>query len=305
MGTDRHFLDTSVARHLLTASTSYRRHLDSEIGPGPREVSDYVVMEFRRGFLHHLMAFYACVEMPHRHTVGDAMAFWTNKYPGAELKAVLTLVGYLIDNHQLSRDNPEDKAKTLHLIARYIKRQELKMQAWNIGKDSTRCTRAAIPMKVSVEIAGRDFVAFSRRFEDDAACRVSCRIDEFLLQDYRDELEAYRDNAAEVPKNQGGRGFAKIGRQLSKILAKGATACTCRMCGAIGDTVIALDAPRQARLETTDYSFDHLCPPISQPYRRHLSAQAVEDSERRKASNLALPAMQEPKTERLGLTRNR
>ncbi len=35
MGEDRHFLDTSVARHLLTAAAFYKRYLDSEIGPGP------------------------------------------------------------------------------------------------------------------------------------------------------------------------------------------------------------------------------------------------------------------------------
>ncbi len=278
MGSDRHFLDTSVARHLLTASTFYRRYLDSEIGPGPREVSGYVVMEFRRGFLIHLMAFYAFVDMPHRHTVGDAMIRWAERFKPAELKAVLILVGHLIDIHQLSRSKPEDKAKTLRLIARYIKRQEIKLQAWNTGRDSTHCACATIPMKVSVETAGEDFDTFSRGFKNAAACRGSCRIDDFLLRDNRNQVATYRDNAAEVPKNRGGKGFSRIGENLSKILTKGADACTCGMCGAIGDAVIALDAPREARLETTDYSFDHLCPPISQPHRRHRSAQAAEDS---------------------------
>lgn len=39
----------------------------------------------------------------------------------------------------------------------------------------------------------------------------------------------------------------------------------------IGDAVIALEAGREMRLECTDYSFDHLCPLIEQPYYRHPS----------------------------------
>jgi len=43
----------------------------------------------------------------------------------------------------------------------------------------------------------------------------------------------------------------------------------------IGDAVIALNAPRQMRLEHTDNSFDYLCPPIEQPHHKHPSENQV------------------------------
>ena len=43
----------------------------------------------------------------------------------------------------------------------------------------------------------------------------------------------------------------------------------------IGDAIIALDAPRDMQLEHTDHSFDHLCPPIGQPHRKHPSEQHI------------------------------
>jgi len=42
-------------------------------------------------------------------------------------------------------------------------------------------------------------------------------------------------------------------------------------CEAIGDAVIALEAPKDMQLEHVDKPFDYLCPPINQPHRRHPS----------------------------------
>ncbi len=72
MGEDRHFLDTSVARHLLTGSASYKKYLETEIGPGSREVSDYVVMEIRRSFLQQMRSCRRCGDRPGRTEGGAA-----------------------------------------------------------------------------------------------------------------------------------------------------------------------------------------------------------------------------------------
>ena len=49
----------------------------------------------------------------------------------------------------------------------------------------------------------------------------------------------------------------------------GERACDCKRCEKIGDAIIALDAPRDLRLEHTDSSFDYLCPSIKQPHYKH------------------------------------
>jgi ADP-heptose:LPS heptosyltransferase len=62
---------------------------------------------------------------------------------------------------------------------------------------------------------------------------------------------------------------------LKEILAVGEKACDCKRCEKIGDAVIALNAPRNLRLEHTDSSFDYLCPSIKQPHCKHSSETQV------------------------------
>ncbi|HXH09646.1 MAG TPA: hypothetical protein VNP04_07790 [Alphaproteobacteria bacterium] len=159
----------------------------------------------------------------------------------------------------------------------YIKRIELKMQRrfTNIGKDSTRCARAAVPFKVELQNMATGFKQFVEAFDDVETCRARCRIDHFLLNRYRAEVEAYIEQAAQLPKNTDTRGFIAVAENLREILGRGPTACSCRRCERIGDAVIALDAPRHMRLEHTDHAFNHLCPPINQPHQQHPSETQV------------------------------
>jgi len=86
-----------------------------------------------------------------------------------------------------------------------------------------------------------------------------------------------------VPKKA--QGFQKIAKNLERIFAENGDPCSCRMCGNIGDAVIALDCPRDMQLEHTDYSFDFLCPPIKQlhklrPSDLKLNRDALEAAEK-------------------------
>ncbi len=47
------------------------------------------------------------------------------------------------------------------------------------------------------------------------------------------------------------RGFLDVVAQLLEILEKGLSACSCVRCMRIGDAAIALDAPREMRLESS------------------------------------------------------
>jgi hypothetical protein len=145
----------------------------------------------------------------------------------------------------------------------------------DIGKDSTRCARAAVPFKVELTNMAAGFKLFVEAFDDVETCRSRCRIDHFLLNRYRAEVETYIVQASQLPKNTDTGGFIAVAENLGEILERGATACSCRRCERIGDAVIALDAPRNMRLEHTDHSFDHLCPPINQPHQQHPSETQV------------------------------
>lgn len=113
------------------------------------------------------------------------------------------------------------------------------------------------------------FSKFVSEFEDVKTCRSKCQIDDFLLNQYRSEVEKLIQTAENMPRNTNTRGFLNIVNNLKEILATGATACDCRRCEKIGDVVIALNAPRKMQLEHTDISFNYLCPPINQPHYKH------------------------------------
>jgi hypothetical protein len=128
-----------------------------------------------------------------------------------------------------------------------------------------------VPLKIDLHRLREDLQDFNDAFADTKACRSQCKIEDLPLTKYRQEVDGYIKSAGSMPKRKDTDGFIRIAEKLSDILAKGGQSCSCRVCGAIGDAVIALDAPREMSLEHVDQSFDHLCPPINQPHRKHSS----------------------------------
>jgi hypothetical protein len=234
-------------------------------------------MEFKRSYLRHVIDFYFTLHLPTLQTINDAFSFWSNHFRTSELKAALQLAADLFAGQCLDFTRPRDKATTLHILGVYIRRVELKVRRrfTDIGKDSTRCARATVPFKVELENMAAGFKRFIEAFNDVETCRAKCRIDHFLLNRYRAKIEAYIEQAAQLPNNTDTRGFIAVAENLGEILERGATACSCRRCERIGDAVIALDAPRNMRLEHTDHSFNYLCPPIDQPHQQHPSETQV------------------------------
>jgi hypothetical protein len=273
----RHFLDSSVARPMLFGTHAYKQYFTSHFGDNPRYISAYVQMELKRSYLHNVVDFYFTLHLPTLPTISDAISFWSNKFRTSELKAALQMVADLLTGHGLDFTRPRDKATALHILGVYIRRVELKVRGTftDIGKDSTRCARAAVPFKVELENMAAGFKLLMEAFDDVETCRSRCRSDHFLLNRYRPEVEAYIEQAAPLPNNRNTRGFVALAKNLGEILERGATACSCRQCERIGDAVIALDAPRNMRLEHTDHSFNHLCPPIDQPHQQHPSETQV------------------------------
>jgi hypothetical protein len=119
------------------------------------------------------------------------------------------------------------------------------------------------------------FKQFVEAFNDVERCRNKCRIDKFLLERYRKNVEGYIRVSQGLPTNKKTRGFKAIAASLQEILQAGASACSCKRCESIGDAVVALDAPREMRLEHIDHSFDQLCPPLNQLHFKHPSENAV------------------------------
>ncbi|NJM21772.1 MAG: hypothetical protein HC874_32035 [Richelia sp. SL_2_1] len=277
LSTQEHFLDTSVARSLLLATQAYKQYFDSQFGEQPLYISNYVQMEIKRSYLINLISFYFVLRLETINSIGDAIALWSNKFKSSELKAILQLIPQLFSTHQLNFSSSQDKEKALSVLATYIKRFELILRKKfnNINIDSTACTRAEIPLNVDLKNPAKGLKQFADEFGDVKTCRSKCQIDQFLLTQYRTEIEQLVEIASQLPKNTFTRGFINIANNLKEILTAGATACDCKRCEKTGDAVIALDAPRRMQLEHTDNSFDYLCPPINQPHYKHPSENRI------------------------------
>ena len=285
--TQEHFLDTSVARSKLLGTLAYKQYFESQFADQPLYISNYVQMEIKRSYLINLISFYFVLHLETINNIVDAIALWSNRFNPSELKAILQLIPQLFSTRQLNFSSDQDKKKALSILAIYIKRFELRLhrQFNNTNIDSTACARALVPLNVDLKNPVEGLKQFADEFGDVKTCRSKCQIDQFLLVQYRSEIERLVEQAKHLPKNTNTRGFINIANNLKEILATGAPACNCKRCEKIGDAVIALDEPRNMRLEHTDNSFDYLCPTVNQPHYKHPSENqivmnvSIEDSE--------------------------
>ncbi|MGG6269077.1 hypothetical protein ACQ4M3_32920 [Leptolyngbya sp. AN03gr2] len=268
-----HFLDASVVRPMLLGSYAYQQYFQSQFQKAQCSVSPYVLMEVHRSYLRNLIEFYFTLKLPQILTLGDALAYWSNRFQGSKHKAIQQMMAQLLDRSADSPDIFQDKRSVLIAIELLIQSfvTSLHSHFVNTGHDSTDCTRAKITLNVEAEDFAAELFRFAETFDDVEQCRQHCRIDEFLLQDRRAEATTYTQQKDSLPKNSQSRGFIKIADALQQILEQGADVCSCKRCERIGDAVIALDAPREMQLDHTDHSFDYLCPPLGQLHQKHPS----------------------------------
>lgn len=270
--TGKHFLDTSVARPFVSATTAYKEFLSQQI-PGAKYVSPFVSMEFRRSLVRSLIDLYFLLNLDTFPTISEGFKFSSNRYQTRELKAAIFFASELMATRRINTVDSNQKTEAIRALADSIIRMDTIFKGWfrNNSVDGARCARASIPFKVNSHTATRDFQSFASQFDDTTTCRNNCTIDDFLLQKHRTEVDTFIGLAKELPKNSANEGFRRIAAKLSQIVAKGGSKCSCKQCEGIGDAVIALDAPRDVRLEHLDQSFNHLCPPLGQPHQQHQS----------------------------------
>jgi|GEM_PF-717634 len=273
----KHFLDTSVARSLMLGTQIYQQYFKSQFSGNNIYISNYVQMEIKRSYLLNLISFYFILRLDTISSIGDAIALWSNKFKGSELKAILQLIPQLFSTRQLDFSSSQDKEKAIAALVIYVKRFDLILRNSfkNINNDLTVCTRALIPLTVELKNPTPGLKKFVSEFGDLKTCRSKCQIDQFLLIQNRESIEQLIEIASQLPKNTNTRGFINVVNNLKEILRIGAAACDCKRCEKIGDAVIALNAPRNMQLEYTDSSFDYLCPNINQPYYKHPSENRI------------------------------
>ena len=279
MKKEKHFLDTSVLRPLLAGTKAYKKYFEEQFKNGRQYTSPYVLMEFKRSYIRNILNFYLVLDMPSIETAGDAINFWSNRFRSSELKAVLQLVGNIIDTYRLNVQEPRHKQKIMQVIAQYAKRLEIKSRRLfaDIGKNETHCHRAKIPLKYTNKSDTTTvFKEFLEEFNDETTCRNKCRVDRFFMQRHKGTTESvivYNEKLSNKNSKEN-IGFSKISSNI-KEAKEDNRKFSCRLCEAIGDAVIAMELPPGMRLEHTDHSFDHLCSVTGKPHKKHPSETSI------------------------------
>jgi hypothetical protein len=262
----------------MLGAKAYRDYFHDKLGGSSAFISIYIQMEMRRSFLRNVISFYSTLELPRISTIGDAVALWSDKFKSSESKAVLQLISALLgDTNALDSSSSADKNKALTVLGQFIVRFEAKLRTTftDASKDTTHCARALVPLPFYPEQMSRGFQEFIAGFDDTDTCRSKCTIDNVILRRYKKEVDDYIATAKTLKRSVATSGFLDITEQLNDIVKKGPAACSCNRCVKIGDAVIALDAPREMRLEHVDRSFNELCDLIHQPHKQHPSQSVV------------------------------
>jgi hypothetical protein len=258
---------------MLLGTSTYQQYFAAQFQHQPCYISPFIRMEMYRSYLRNVIEFYGTLDLPGINSFSDALTFWSNRYQGSKHKAIQQLIAQLFSQDQ-QEISLQTKEPARHAIAALIERfiRDIQTQFLLLDINSPQCSRALATLEPDQEEdLSTVIVQFTATFDDVAIARSQCRIHNFLLQDHRSSLEAYRQQATEQSKNSANRGFIAIVDTLNLILEQGESACSCKCCERIGDAVIALDTPRHLQLEHTDQAFDFLCPPIDQPHRKHPS----------------------------------
>lgn len=266
------FLDTSVVRSLLMGSQPYREFLQGVLGER-LYVSRFVDMEFKRGVLLTLIDFLNTLAMPHLRTIEDAERTWSNRFQGRQVKLVLALSASIFDGYRLDRTSPRDKERGITRLAVVIKSLDraMRYRFKRVSSDRTHCPRGEQPIRTSVapDRAKQELNVYADNFQDTTANRQKCRMDKFLEHFERDLMACTR-HIETLPDLEQHERLKKMATNAEKV-QKDPSLCSCHTCEKLGDAVIALGAPRDLQLETTDESFQHWCGPIKQPHRLHRS----------------------------------
>jgi hypothetical protein len=224
-----------------------------------------------------LIDFYFILKLPTLDTIADAMTFASNQYRASRLKAALQLAGQLFEGRRFQFNSTLEKPRALRALADVIFRIHTRFHKTftNTGRDSTRCARATIRLNIDLQNAEAEFRIFSELFDDIKSCRSKCSIDRFFTRRHKKTVEKYVQEAKELGGSPDTVGFKEIGGHLENILVTKGKVCSCRLCGNVGDAVIALDCDREMNLHHVDKSFNQLCDSINQPHSKHPSETAV------------------------------
>ena len=259
---EKHFLDTSVLRPILTSPLNVKEYYDSVL-KGEKYTCEYVNMEFLRGYIKSVINFYFLLAMPQYKSFSDVLHIWSNKFQIREHKNIEIMIANLLKSNECFND----KEKSLRILAEYIRRLigKLHVSFKKIGNDNTYCTKGKLKLKFNPENLDKCLRTFVDILSDNNEYK-KCKINQFLKQKHKNEITKILKKAEKINDLGNKEGFEKIIKSLRSLSEK---EITCKYCSSLGDAIIALLSDPNLTLEHTDISFNYLCKILNKKHNIH------------------------------------
>jgi hypothetical protein len=278
------FLDTSVAYKLQTGTTIHREYLSKAI-PKNWYINNYVRMEYYRTCLiAWIYLYFESADTIYR-TFGDALKSYAEGF-GRESKTVVNIVSSMeLDGYSFSK--PSEKEFCRQKLQDFIFEMALQFRDIfiDMGKDPTKCARVPHPIKLPDEPTTRDEVLrkVAWAFDQEKDCRSRCTIQNlFQAGSYKNKMDMI---ASLSPVGKTKMPLERINEAIKDANAQPSD-ITCKLCGKMGDAVIATVLDSAWKLHSLDTVHKPISEAIKQAYEIHPSNTALKNS----SQSTALPA---------------
>lgn len=214
----KHNLDTSVLRPLLTSPKKVKDYYAEEL-KNEKYVSDYVRMEFLRGYIKSCINFYFLLAMPQYNSFSEVLNIWSNKFAQREHKNIEIMVSNLLDANHCEAD----KDKMLKYLADYIRRLIGKSfyKFKGIGNDNTYCIKGKTKLAYDPNNINVSFKNYLELLANNQEYK-KCKINFFLKNLHKASMDLLIENKT-LSLESDRDGFDKIIIRLEGISQKDIT----------------------------------------------------------------------------------
>lgn len=263
MPSEKHFIDTSVMRPIISSSTVVKKYYAESLGSNIYYCS-YVRMEFTRGFIIPAISFYFTLKMPTILSISDALSLWSNRFQTRELKAVLSMFSGLLEGHRFDFNDIKDKEKASQRVADYIRRilSLVPNKFKDTGVENKLCKKIDLDLDFDSNDIEKSFKDYLDRFN--SKNWKECTLHLFISKQ-QSNINTILEKKDLIIIDSKSDGFKAIVSELTS------NNYNCTKCKKIGDLIIALISPKDMRMEHTDYSFDYLMTILDKEHYRHPS----------------------------------
>jgi hypothetical protein len=217
------------------------------------EVSNFIRMEYLRGVVLNLIELYFLIK--ESDSVSDALIDWSQKVAQErKLKIVLMTMPQWVSDQEDWKDKAKSMRRLGDLVVRLVSDFDDAFKGRAKDRLECRLGKVRFPRRAFSEDV---LLRFYERFKAIQASTPDCKLCEFKNTQQtelsRQQIDLH--GPAQRTKYAKHTGYVQQAERVEEILQKQHPSPKCRFCERVGDTIIALQAPKKAILVTADRAY--------------------------------------------------